>query len=70
MRHNLPALKWRKSPYSDDQQAGCVEIQTTVDDLIAIGDSKDRPRGALTVSPRTWAAFTTAVTRETLQPVS
>ncbi|MEV4869691.1 DUF397 domain-containing protein [Streptomyces syringium] len=63
-RHNLPTCAWRKSSYSENQQAGCVEAQLTDDGLIAIGDSKDRARGAFIFTPSAWASFVGAVRRD------
>ncbi|MEU5191883.1 DUF397 domain-containing protein [Streptomyces klenkii] len=57
IRHDLPEGKWLKSSYSGDTGATCVEMQATRDDLIAIGDSKARPRGAFVFSPPAWAIF-------------
>ncbi|MGW2596455.1 DUF397 domain-containing protein [Streptomyces klenkii] len=57
IRHDLPSHGWRKSSYSEAQNAGCIEIQPTEERLIAIGDSKDRRRGAFVFTPRAWAAF-------------
>ncbi|WP_367138740.1 MULTISPECIES: DUF397 domain-containing protein [Streptomyces] len=56
-RHGLPPHAWRKSSFSDENDPYCVEIQTTPDALIAIGDSKARPRGAFVFSPPAWATF-------------
>ncbi|MEU7105510.1 DUF397 domain-containing protein [Streptomyces sp. NPDC046215] len=50
----------------DDEQAGCVETQPTSDGFIAIGDSKDRPRGALAFPPAAWSTFIRAIQRNTL----
>ncbi|QLE72202.1 DUF397 domain-containing protein [Streptomyces rectiverticillatus] len=73
IRHNLPSHAWRKSSYSEAQNAGCIEMQATEDHLVAIGDSKDRPRGAFTTSPRAWATFVHSIrgdSQGTFQPVS
>ncbi|MEU2515384.1 DUF397 domain-containing protein [Streptomyces syringium] len=64
IRHNLPTHVWRKSHYSEDEQAGCVEAQLTDDGLIAVGDSKDRARGAFAFTPSAWASFLSAVRRD------
>ncbi|GGX69075.1 hypothetical protein GCM10010324_12440 [Streptomyces hiroshimensis] len=57
IRHDLPEDAWCKSSYSTDTGPNCIEMQSTEDHLVAIGDSKDRPRGALTLSPAAWATF-------------
>ncbi|CAM5533003.1 DUF397 domain-containing protein [Streptomyces abikoensis] len=67
IRHNLPPHAWRKSSYSDDEVPGCVEMQSTLDALVAIGDSKDRTRGAFVFSPSAWAAFVHSI-RSVSQP--
>jgi hypothetical protein len=63
IRHDLPESRWRKSSYSADEGPTCVETQATDDGLMAVGDSKDRSRGALTYTPETWASFIDAVKR-------
>ncbi|MBW1601628.1 DUF397 domain-containing protein [Streptomyces sp. JJ66] len=57
IRHNLPEDQWRTSSYSADNGGQCVEVQLTDDGLWAVGDSKDRTRGAFTSSPLGWDAF-------------
>ncbi|MGK5545428.1 DUF397 domain-containing protein [Streptomyces sp. URMC 127] len=68
IRHDLPAHGWRKSSYSEGQNAGCIEMQATADKFVAIGDSKARPRGAFVFAPRAWAAFVHSIREDTLQP--
>ncbi|NJP77630.1 DUF397 domain-containing protein [Streptomyces sp. AA8] len=72
MRHDLPPHAWRKSSFSDDDDPDCIEMQPTDDRLVAIGDSKDRPRGALTLSPHAWTTFVHSIRRSegAFQPVS
>ncbi|UQI43530.1 DUF397 domain-containing protein [Streptomyces sp. HU2014] len=55
--HNLPHCGWRKSSYSIDEGDNCVEAQLIANDLVAIGDSKDRLRGAFVFTPHAWATF-------------
>ncbi|MDT0266901.1 DUF397 domain-containing protein [Streptomyces sp. DSM 44915] len=57
MRYDLPAAKWRKSSYSNGGTGSCVETQLTHDGLVAMGDSKDRARGAFVFAPATWTSF-------------
>ncbi|GGR06234.1 DUF397 domain-containing protein [Streptomyces netropsis] len=64
IRHNLPPHGWRKSSHSGDDEPQCVEAQLTDDGLIAIGDSKDRARGASTFTPSAWTSFVGAVQRD------
>lgn len=57
MRHGLPVVQWRKSGYSSGDTGACLETQITHDGLIAIGDSKDRSRGAFVFSGAAWSVF-------------
>ncbi|MEV0261564.1 DUF397 domain-containing protein [Streptomyces sp. NPDC050617] len=63
MRHNLPERNWTKSAYCGAQQADCIEMQSTADGLIAVGDSKARALGAFVFLPAAWAEFVGAVKR-------
>ncbi|MEV4925953.1 DUF397 domain-containing protein [Streptomyces roseoverticillatus] len=68
IRHDLPPHAWRKSSFSDETDPLCVEMQPTPDSLVAIGDSKARPRGAFVFAPHTWATFVHSIRKGTLQP--
>ena len=57
IRHDLPANRWRSSSYSADNGGQCVEIQTVDAGDIAVGDSKDRTRGAFVFTPASWSSF-------------
>ncbi|WP_062217243.1 DUF397 domain-containing protein [Streptomyces sp. NBRC 109706] len=57
MRYDLPERGWRKSSYSTSDAGACVEVQLTHDGLLAVGDSKDRGRGAFTFAPAAWSSF-------------
>lgn len=61
MRYDLPADGWRKSTYSNGGTGNCVETQSTVDGLAAVGDSKARERGAFVFSPSSWTRFIAAL---------
>ncbi len=50
---------WRKSSRSTDK-ANCVEVART-GAAVAIRDSKQPTGATLTVTPRAWSAFTTAI---------
>ncbi|AKG43098.1 regulatory protein [Streptomyces xiamenensis] len=50
-------MQWRKSSYSSGDTGACLETQITHDRLIAIGDSKDRSRGAFVFSGAAWSVF-------------
>lgn len=66
MRHNLPEDAWTKSSYSGDNGGQCVEKQITADNLVAVGDSKNRELGAHVFTPSQWQAFVTAVRDDSL----
>ncbi|MFF2377206.1 DUF397 domain-containing protein [Streptomyces xiamenensis] len=57
MRHDLPSSRWRKSSYSSGDTGACLETQITHDGLIAVGDSKDRSRGAFVFPAAAWSVF-------------
>ncbi|RMI42885.1 DUF397 domain-containing protein [Streptomyces triticirhizae] len=57
IRHHLPANRWRSSSYSGNNGAQCVEFQTVDAGDIAVGDSKDRARGAFVFAPAAWTSF-------------
>jgi hypothetical protein len=61
MRYDLPAGNWVKSSYSGAQQGDCVEYQVVGTEGVAVGDSKDRGRGAFVFSPVAWQSFVDAV---------
>ncbi|GAB2926093.1 DUF397 domain-containing protein [Streptomyces mayteni] len=65
MRHGLPADNWRKSSYSNAGSGNCVETQLTHDGLVAVGDSKDRTRGAFLFPAAEWGAFIARVKSST-----
>ncbi|RKN45915.1 DUF397 domain-containing protein [Streptomyces hoynatensis] len=64
IRHNLPKNLWRSSSYSADNGGQCVEIQVIDEGDIAVGDSKDRPRGAFVFTPAAWSAFVTHIKKD------
>ncbi|KAB8159511.1 DUF397 domain-containing protein [Streptomyces sp. 3MP-14] len=57
IRYHLPEDLWRSSSYSADNGGQCVEIQTVDAGDIAVGDSKDRARGAFVFAPAAWTSF-------------
>ncbi|WKU45022.1 DUF397 domain-containing protein [Streptomyces sp. VNUA116] len=69
IRHDLPEDEWRKSSYSGDTGPTCIEMQSSEEEWVAIGDSKARPRGAFVFPPAVWAAFVHSIRKDTLQPV-
>ncbi|QLH20465.1 DUF397 domain-containing protein [Streptomyces sp. Rer75] len=64
IRHGLPESRWHKSSCSSGEGPTCVETQSTDDGLMAVGDSKDRSRGAITSTTVAWATFIDAVKYE------
>ncbi|MDJ0463118.1 DUF397 domain-containing protein [Streptomyces sp. H27-C3] len=61
MRHDLPADRWIKSSYSGDAGAQCVECQPVASADVAVGDSKERSKGAFVFSGVAWQSFVDAV---------
>lgn len=57
----MQTIRWRKSSHSADS-SNCVEIATTPATVL-IRDSKTAPGPRLDLSPTTWAAFLTHVTK-------
>jgi hypothetical protein len=56
---DLSGARWRKSSHSTDQ-ANCVEV-AVLDGAVAVHDSKHSTGSVLSVCPRAWTAFTTAL---------
>ncbi|MEU9760150.1 DUF397 domain-containing protein [Streptomyces sp. NPDC047987] len=54
------AYDWRKSSYSGDEGGQCVEVAAHPA-AVHIRDSKNPEGPVLTLTPTTWAAFTTHV---------
>lgn len=61
MRHDLPTEAWIKSSYSGDTQGQCVEFQAVPGGGVAVGDSKNRNRGAFVFPTAAWGAFVAEV---------
>ena len=53
---------WRKSRHSGNSGGNCVEVGCAPRE-IGIRDSKNPRGGHLTVSPKAWAGFVTAIGR-------
>ena len=58
---DLTSAVWRKSSYSGGNGGQCVEVAANLPDVIAVRDSKNPFDPALTFTPASWAAFTTAI---------
>jgi Domain of unknown function (DUF397) len=50
-------LRWRKSSYSANGGASCVEVADNLPGIVAVRDSKDREGPALTISDQAWSEF-------------
>jgi hypothetical protein len=50
-------LRWRKSSYSANGGASCVEVAGNLPGIVAVRDSKDREGPALTISDQAWSEF-------------
>ncbi|WP_018545869.1 DUF397 domain-containing protein [Streptomyces sp. LaPpAH-108] len=55
-------LAWFKSSYSDNEGANCLEVAMRPE-AVHIRDSKDTHIQPLTITPSTWAAFTSLAAR-------
>ncbi|WP_406045093.1 DUF397 domain-containing protein [Micromonospora sp. NBC_00898] len=60
---DLTGARWRKSTRSGGNGGDCVEVADNLPGIVAVRDSKDPTRHALTFAPQTWSAFLTAVRR-------
>jgi hypothetical protein len=49
-------MSWRKSSYSSNGGANCVEVASA--EGVAVRDTTDRDSGTLTFTAAAWAAFT------------
>jgi Domain of unknown function (DUF397) len=60
---DLTAASWRKSTYSDGDSDGesCVEVGLLPSGTIAVRDTKDRTRPALTYATPAWTHFLTTL---------
>ena len=57
-RHPDPSQAiWRKSSYSSSTGQNCVEVTTSLPDLVALRDSKDPNGPRLVVSVSEWRSF-------------
>lgn len=58
----LTDARWRKSSYSNNGGASCVELASDLPGgVIAVRDSKDRQGPALIFTAGEWAAFTAGI---------
>ena len=56
------SLNWRKSSYSDGNNAECVEVAATADgEHVLVRDTRDRAGETLRFSPAQWNSFLAGV---------
>jgi len=55
----LMGVTWRKSSYSADNGAACVEVTGGIPGTVAVRDSKDPDGPILAFTPAEWRAFLT-----------
>jgi hypothetical protein len=53
--------RWRKSSYSGNGGADCVEVASNLPGVVAVRDSKDRGGPQLAVCDQAWSRFTRAI---------
>jgi len=58
---DLTGAQWRKSSYSGNGGATCVEVARNLPGVVAVRDSKDPEGPKLIFSPAGWRAFATSV---------
>lgn len=58
---DLSLIVWRKSSYSNDDGADCVEVADGLVGLVPVRDSKNPDGPALALPAPVWAHFVTAV---------
>ncbi|MFE2040159.1 DUF397 domain-containing protein [Streptomyces sp. NPDC059477] len=58
---DLRSAAWRKSSFSEEYGADCVEVATNFPSVTPVRDSKAPEGPTLLLSTNAWAAFVTAV---------
>jgi hypothetical protein len=56
----MPQATWKKSSYSNGQ-ANCVEVCSSLPEIVAVRDSKDRSGPALAFTPDAWRGLLCAI---------
>lgn len=54
----LDGVEWRKSSFSSDDHADCVEVAPLPNGHVGVRDSKDPDAKPQVYTPSEWAAFT------------
>ncbi|MGW4892469.1 DUF397 domain-containing protein [Kitasatospora sp. NPDC004240] len=60
MKHEIVAVRWRKSSYSNGQ-GECVEVADGVPGVLPVRDSKDPEGPTLLFTADAWAAFVVGI---------
>jgi Domain of unknown function (DUF397) len=60
---DLTGVRWRKASLSGNNGGNCVEVATSLPDVVAIRDSKDQQGPVLIFTPSQWVAFCSGVKR-------
>lgn len=60
VKHQMPAVRWRKSSYSNGQ-GDCVEVADGLPGVMPVRDSKDPDGPALVFPAEAWSAFIAGV---------
>jgi Domain of unknown function (DUF397) len=50
-------IRWRKSSYSGNGGGNCVEIATSLQNIVLVRDSKDLEGPRLTLDGQAWSEF-------------
>ena len=58
---DLTGVRWRKASLSGNNGGNCVEVATSLPDVVAIRYSKDQRGPVLIITPDQWEAFCTGV---------
>ncbi|MEV2247523.1 DUF397 domain-containing protein [Streptomyces sp. NPDC049970] len=59
--HDLAAVTWHKSSYSDGSGGNCLEVAAGQPDIVPVRDSKATGGPALVFRSAAWAAFVTGL---------
>ncbi len=68
--HNLSAVAWRKSSYSNTDGGSCLEVADSLPGVMPVRDSKIPGGPALLFDATAWSSFVSAVKDDRLRPRS
>jgi hypothetical protein len=60
---DMTEMCWRKSSYSGNGGANCVEVASNLTGFVLVRDSKDRNGPRLALSDHAWSAFIEGIKR-------